>query len=342
MGADYYKILGVGRDASATAIKKAYHQMALKYHPDKNADNREAAEKKFKQVSEAYDVLSDEKKRKIYDKFGEEGLKNGIPEEAAKGMGNEFYRFSKSGGRGGTTFYSFSTNDAFDVFSKLFGSRDPYGGDAFGGGGPGFSRVFGGTGGFGDAFGTPQTSPSGDAPVMEFAFECTLEEIFNGCTKKFKVTRTLPGIGGRTVVNAKEFQVQVLPGYKKGTKICFDREGGIVEGYPPNELADLVFVLDEKEHPRFKRTGADLFLVAHISLKDALLGTNLSIKGIDGKDTTILLDGVSKNGRKIRVEGAGMPDRKTKGRGDLYIVVEVRMPERITDADKRLIQQCSF
>lgn len=342
MGVDYYKVLGVGRDASASAIKKAYHQMALKYHPDKNADNREAAEQKFKQVSEAYDVLSDENKRKIYDKFGEEGLKGGIPEEAARGMGGDFQRFARSGGRGGTTFYSFSTNDAFDVFSKMFGSKDPYGGDMFGGGGPGFSRLFGGTRGFGDAFGTPQTSPPGDAPAMEFAFACTLEEIFHGCTKKFKVTRNLPGTRGSSTSNTKEFEVQVLPGYKKGTKIRFDREGGIVEGYPPNELADLVFVLDEKEHPRFKRNGADLFLTAHISLKQALLGTKLNIKGIDGKEFTVELNGVSKNGRKLRVGGSGMPDRKTKGRGDLYVVVEVQMPKTITDADKKLLQQCSF
>lgn len=336
MGVDYYKVLGVPRDASASAIKKAYHQLALKYHPDKNTDNREAAEQKFKQVSEAYDVLSDEKKKKIYDKFGEEGLKNGIPEEAASGMGAGFQGFQRGGGRGGAT-YTFSNADAFDIFSKMFGSRDPYGGDMFGGGGPGFTRMFGGTSAFGDGFGTPQTSPDGEAPSTEYAFACTLEEIFHGCTKKFKVTRRMPN--GESV---KEFEVNVQPGYKKGTKIRFDREGGMVDGYPPNVLADLVFTLDEKPHPRFNRNGADLLTTVHIPLKAALLGTEVKVKDIEGKEVTVPLKGVTKNGRKLRVSGVGMPDRKTKGRGDLYITIEVDMPDKLSDADRKRIQECSF
>lgn len=338
MGIDYYKVLGVGRDASPSAIKKAYHQLALKYHPDKNADNREAAEQKFKQVSEAYDVLSDEKKKKIYDQFGEEGLKGGMAEEGfsaaggAPGGGN----FKGFGGRGGT--YTFTNNDAFDIFSKMFGSTDPYGGDMFGGGGPGFTRMFHTSSrGFGDGFGTPQQSPPAEAPSMEFAFACTLEEIFNGCTKKFKVTRKMPNGS-----SAKEFEVNVLPGYKKGTKIRFDREGGMVDGYPPNVLADLVFILDEKDHPRFKRNGADLTATVHIPLKAALLGTEVTVKGIDGKEIGVPLKGVSKNGRKLRVAGGGMPDRKTKGRGDLYIVIEVDMPEKLSDADRKHVEQCTF
>lgn len=341
MGADYYKVLGVARDASPTAIKKAYHQMALKYHPDKNTSNREVAEKMFKQVSEAYDVLSDESKRKIYDKFGEEGLKNGIPDDAAKSMGSNFQHFSKGGRNGGTTFYTFGNSDAYNVFSKVFGSKDPFGGDPFGGGGPGFTRLFGGSRGFEDPFGTPQTSPRGEVPAIEFAFACSLEDIFHGCKKKFKVTRSLPGAGGKCVSNDKEFEVQVLPGYKKGTKIRFDREGGIVEGYPPNELADLVFVLDEAPS-RFKRSGADLTLDLRISLKEALLGTQLHLKGIDGKEFSIPLKGVSKSGRKLRVEGCGMPNRKTNHRGDLFVIIEVTFPEVVSESDKKLIQQCSF
>eukprot|EP00796_Vickermania_ingenoplastis_P006688 gene6688-4786_t len=333
MGVDYYKILGVPRDASASAIKKAYHQLALKYHPDKNTDNREEAERKFKQVSEAYDVLSDEKKKKIYDQFGEEGLKGGMAEDGPGGSGGAGFK-GFPGGRGGT--YTFTNSDAFNIFSKMFGSSDPYGGDMFGGGGPGFTRMFH-TSGFGDGFGTPQQSPPGEAPSMEFAFQCTLEEIFTGCTKKFKVTRNMPSGS-----SAKEFEVNVLPGYKKGTKIRFDREGGMVDGYPPNALADLVFVLDEKDHPRFKRNGADLTTTVHIPLKQALLGTDISVKGIDGKDLTIPLKGVSKNGRKLRVAGSGMPDRKTKGRGDLYVVIEVDMPERISEADRKHVEQCTF
>lgn len=329
MGVDYYKVLGVPRNADASTIKKAYHKLALHYHPDKNSDNREEAEKKFKLIGEAYDVLSDEKKKSIYDAYGEEGLKNGIPESSGAGSG-----FSQRGGS-----YTFSTNDAFKVFTQMFGSNDLYGGDLFGGGGPGFTRVFRSSRGFGfdDDFGTPQNSPPADVPPVEFAFACTLEEIFAGCTKKFKVTRTMPQ--GKSV---KEFEVKVLPGYKKGTKIRFEREGGVVDGYPPNIIADMVFMLDEKEHPRFKRNGADLTTNVSVPLKEALLGTSVTVKGIDGKDIPIQLSGVSKNGRKIKVSGAGMPDRKTNGRGDLFVVVQVVMPTNLSAADRDRIKACSF
>lgn len=332
MGTDYYKVLGVPRGADASTIKKAYHQLALKYHPDKNPDNKEEAAQKFKLVSESYDVLSDEKKRKIFDKYGEEGLKNGVPEDSG------FSGFPQRGGGGGgkQTHYSFSNSDAFDVFSQMFGSFDPYGGDKFGGGGPGFTRMFdmGGGGGFGDRFGTPQASPSGEAPSVKYSFECSLEEIYTGCTKKFKVTAN--------GCKPKEFEVKVLPGYKKGTKIRFEREGGTVDGYPPNVLADLVFMLDEKDHPRFKRHGADLSCVVHIPLKDALLGTTVTVEGIDHKSLSIPLNGISKSGRKMRVSGEGLPDRKLNKRGDLYVEVCVDFPAQLSEKDKALIEQCTL
>lgn len=345
MGVDYYKVLGVSRSAKPNEIKKAYHQLALKYHPDKNTDNREEAERKFKEVSEAYDVLSDEKKKKVYDTYGEEGLKGGMPEDAGQGMGGAGMHFSgmpggmPGGARGAT--YNFSNADAFNVFSQFFGSSDPFaGGEAFGGGGAGLHRVFrgfGGPEGFATGFGTPQSSPTHDVPPMEYTFACTLEEIYTGCTKKFSVSRNMP-----SGPEKKTFEVKVLPGYKKGTKIRFEREGGRVEGYPPNVLADMVFILDERPHPRFERRGADLYTNLHINLKQALLGSTVSVKCIDGKVVSLPLTGVSKNGRKLRVSGSGMPDRKTNRNGDLYVTIAVDMPESLTEDTKRLIEQCTF
>ncbi|KAK7201619.1 chaperone protein DNAj [Novymonas esmeraldas] len=351
MGVDYYKVLGVSRSAKPNEIKKAYHQLALRYHPDKNTDNREEAERKFKEVSEAYDVLSDEKKKKIYDVYGEEGLKGGVPEDGGAGMG-----MGRGGGGAGMNFggmpggmpggargasYQFSNTDAFNVFSQFFGSSDPFaGGDAFGGGGPGLHRVFrgyGGPEGFASGFGTPQSSPTYEVPPVEFTFACTLEEVYTGCVKKFNVSRNMP-----SGPEKKLFEVKVLPGYKKGTKIRFEREGGRVEGYPPNVLADMVFILDERPHPRFERRNADLYATLHINLKQALLGSTVAIKGIDGTNISLPLTGVSKNGRKLRVSGSGMPDRKTKRNGDLYATVAVDMPESLTEETKRLIEQCTF
>lgn len=338
MGIDYYKVLGVGKKATATEIKKAYHQLALKFHPDKCTGNREEAERRFKEVSEAYDVLSDENKRKIYDTYGEEGLKGGIPAGGeAGGAGGAGFHGAFPGGMK----YSFSNGDAFNIFRSFFGSSDPFaGGDEFGGGGPGLHRVFrgfGGPQGFTTGFGSPEMSPMQEVPPLEYTFACTLEEIHTGCTKKFKVSRQMP-----TGPNEKVFEVKVLPGYKKGTKIRFEQEGGIVQGYPPNVMADLVFVLDEKPHPRFVRNGADIRTEVHINLKQALLGTNLTVRSLDGTDTSIPLTGVSKNGRQLRVSGKGLPDRKTGRNGDMYVTIAIDMPTSLNNETKRLIEKCQF
>ena len=249
MGIDYYKVLGLDRSATPNQIKKAYHKLALQYHPDKNQTNREEAEKKFKAVSEAYDVLSDEKKKKIYDQYGEEGLKMERDTGNAPGGGPGMNFGGMPGG------YTFKTDDATRIFQQFFGSSDPFSGGATsfsaGGGDPGsgihrFFRGFGGGMDFGDS---PQMSPDREVPPVEYTFACTLEEIANGCTKKFKVSRLMPG----NTEEKKEFEVKVEPGYKKGTKIRFEGDGGIRQGYPPNVCADMVFILDEKPHPRFER-----------------------------------------------------------------------------------------
>lgn len=245
------------------------------------------------------------------------------------------------GGRGGT--YTFSSGDAFNIFENFFGSSDPFaGGDRFGGGGPGLHRVFRGFGGpqgfTSSGFGTPQASPVSEVPPIEYTFACTLEEIYQGCVKKFSVARRMPS----GAEDKKTFEVQVLPGYKKGTKIRFEREGGSVEGYPSNVLADMVFVLDEKPHPRFERVGADLHTTVHINLKQALLGTTVTVIGIDGKSISIPLTGVSKNNRKLRVSDEGMLDRKTKKRGCLYVKIEVDMPESLSEETKKLVEKCTF
>lgn len=345
MGIDYYKVLGVSRDASPTDIKKAYHQNALKYHPDKNPDNREEAEAKFKQASEAYDVLSDEKKKKIYDQYGEEGLKGGMGEGGAPGGGGMGGMGGMGGGGmpGGGMHYQFSNDDASRIFAQFFGSSDPFGGDGSqfgGGGGPGLHRIFrgfGGPRGFASGFGSPEESPASEVPPLEYTFACTLEEIASGCVKKFNVERT---IGGRA--EKKLFEVKVEPGYKKGTKVRFQSEGGSVQGYPPNMHADLVFILDEKPHARFQRNGADLKTKVQINLKQALLGATLSVNGIDGKAISLPLSGISNNGRTMRVRGEGLTDRKAGKRGDLLVEIGVQMPTSLDEATKKLIAQCNF
>lgn len=334
MGVDYYKILGLERNATPTEIKKAYHQLALKYHPDKNPNNRDEAEKKFKQVSEAYDVLSDEKKKAVYDQFGEEGLKRERDTGSASGFGG-----------GGGPGYSFNQADATRIFQQFFGSADPFSGGAAafgsGGGGPGFHRFFQGFGsnGFGSFSGfadSPETSPGGEIPPVEYTFACTLEEIATGCTKKFNVARKLPG--GKE--DTKQFEVKVEPGYKKGTKIRFEGEGGVRQGYPQNQQADMVFIMDEKPHPRFERNDADLKYKVKLSLKEALLGTTVNVTTLDGRVLPVPINGTSSVGRKLRLAGEGLYNRKTKEKGYLYVEVSsIELPQTLTPAQKRAIEE---
>jgi len=353
MGLDYYKVLGLKKGASPTDVKKAYHQLALKYHPDKNPNNKEEAEKKFKEVSEAYDVLSDEKKRQVYDQFGEEGLKGSMGGEgpgAAGGMPPGFHAFTPNGAGGGGA-YKFDMGDATRIFSTFFGGGDPFSsGDPFGGGGPGLHRMFrgfgggrgmtmnmGGMDGFAGDDDDMSQQASGGPPPMEFTFACSLEELATGCVKKFNVTRTM--LDGRE--NKKLFEINVEPGWKKGTKIRFERDGGVVSGHH-GQLADLVFILDEKPHPRFVRAGADLRYKATIGLRDALLGTTLSVPTLDGRTLSVPLQGPSSSGRLVRVGGEGLLDRKSKTKGSLIVEVDVRFPTKLTDDQRRLVEQCQF
>jgi len=349
VGKNYYEILGVPRDASLSQIKKAYHMLALKYHPDKNPDNRDDAENKFKEVSEAYDVLSDEKKKAVYDRFGEAGLKGGAP--GGGGMGRDPDDDGSAGmggfpGMGGFSSGGFTNADAARVFSSFFGSNDPFsgGGMQWGSaqGGAGLHSIFenfgmgrGGGFSFGD-MGGGRTSPGAShaPPPVEFGYACTLEEICNGTTKKFKVTRDLPN-GGK---DPKTFEIEVKPGYKAGTKISFEREGGYVAGY--NQNADLIFVLEEKPHPHFRRDGADLHYKHSIELRDALLGTVINAPTLSGKTVPVTLNGVTQTGKKFRIRGEGMPDRKNNGaRGDLYVEVVVKLPAKLTDEQRQLVER---
>jgi DnaJ family protein B protein 4 len=366
MGKDYYAILGVARDASATQIKKAYHMLALKYHPDKNPNNRDEAEAKFKDVSEAYDVLSDEKKKQVYDRFGEEGLKGGMPEGGGGGFpggAGGFPGFSGGGGGGGghPGQYQFSGEDASRIFSQFFGSSDPFsgGGASFGSaeGGPGLHSFFanfgggddggggGGFGPFGGMFGRGghghgrhrEESPPAhkQPPAVEFTYAVSLEELLKGTTKKYAVTRKTRN-GGE---DKKTFEIDVKPGYKAGTKVTYPGDGGYIHGYHGN--ADLQFLLEEKPHPKFTRDNANLKYVANVGIREALLGGSIQVPKLEGGTVEVSLGGMPcSSGKKITVSGLGLPDRKRNGqRGDLIVEIQVKMPTSLTDKQKELIAQ---
>lgn len=305
MGKDYYSILGVSRDATPQQLKSAYRKLAMKWHPDKNPDNQAEAQAKFQEVSEAYDVLSDPKKKQIYDQFGEDGL---------KGAGSGF----PGGG------YSFNAGNAEEIFRNLFGGDGDIFSNIFGsgmsGGMPGFSFNFGG--------GRPQR-PRKTEPMV-IPLNCSLEELFTGTTKKLRVTRNIKGYD-----NAKVFEINVRPGWKEGTKITYDNEGN---QNPGTEQGDLVFEIREKPHAVFKREKDNLIIERTISLKKALTGFRFEQVSIDGKTINLDIREVIAPGAQRLISGFGMPKRGGS-RGDLIVRFKVEFPRTLSEDSKILLQR---
>ncbi|CAL2033092.1 hypothetical protein CAEBREN_24528 [Caenorhabditis brenneri] len=329
MGKDYYKALGISKGASDDEIKKAYRKMALKYHPDKNKEP--GAENKFKEIAEAYDVLSDEKKKKIYDQFGEEGLKDGP---------------SGPGGGGGGMHYEFR-GDPMNIFSSFFGGSDPFGAggpgmfDLGGGaGGPGMFFMNQGGGGMDDGmFGMHGGRRGGHArqdPAVMHDLAVSLEDVLKGTTKKMKITRKVMTDNAQRLED-KVLTVTIKPGWKSGTKITFPKEG---DQHPNRTPADIVFVIKDKPHSKFKREGSDIKRVEKISLKQALVGVDLMIPTLDGVDHRLTLTEVIKPGTTRRLTGRGLPNPKSPShRGDLIVEFEVEFPSQLTPTQKDVIMR---
>jgi DnaJ-class molecular chaperone len=309
MGKDYYAILGVPRDANAEQLKKAYRKMAMRWHPDKNPDNQAEAQAKFQEISEAYDVLNDPQKRKIYDQFGEDGLKAG----GGSGMG------------GG---YTFSQGNAEEIFRTFFGGDSPFG-DIFGGMGMGMGGRSGGMPGFRFSFGgDPPPSRAPDPLVINIP--CTLEQLYTGLKKKMKITRQR---GNRQEENV--ITLDIRPGWKDGTKVTYEGEGDHLSGRPPQ---DVIFIIKEKKHPIFTRERNDLVVEKTISLRQALTGFEMKQTGIDGKEKVLVVNDVVAPGTERRISGQGMP-AKGGGRGDLVFRFKVKFPYSVSKEQKELLQR---
>lgn len=279
MGKDYYKTLGLQKGASDDDIKKAYRKLALKYHPDKN--KTPGAEEKFKEVAEAYEILSDKKKRGIYDKHGEEGLKEGRGGEPGGGSQNFSYMFH--GDPHATFAQFFGSASPFQAFFDMgtrgnsvfgFGNEDMDVDDPFGIG-LGSTRPGGPGGAFRSHSFNFHNSPSRNKdklqdPPIEHDLYVSLEDITKGCTKKMKISRKVLQADGTTKKEDKVLTINVKPGWKAGTKITFQREGDQGRNKIP---ADIVFIIRDKPHPHFKREGSDIRYSAKISLKDVSIFT---------------------------------------------------------------------
>ncbi|GAB4833988.1 hypothetical protein Ancab_032240 [Ancistrocladus abbreviatus] len=347
MGVDYYKTLQVDKNAKDDDLKKAYRKLAMKWHPDKNPNNKKEAEAKFKQISEAYDVLSDPRKRAVYDQYGEEGLKGQFPPPpGSAAAAGGFPGFSDGSGY---TSFRFNPRSADDIFSEFFGFSSPFGmgiGDmgaraggpsaAFGRGGMFgediFSQLRAGAGGGGEGSTVPRK-----AAAIERTLHCSLEDLYRGTTKKMKISRDVIDTSGRPTTVEEILTIEIKPGWKKGTKITYLEKGNEQRGVIP---PDVVFIVDEKPHSVFKRDGNDLIVTQKISLVEALTGYTAQITTLDGRNLTIPINSVIGPSYEEVVKGEGMPiPKEPSRRGNLRIKFNIKFPSRLTSDQKTGIRR---
>lgn len=300
MGVDYYNILKVSRSATDEDLKRAYKRLAMVWHPDKNPRNKKEAEARFKQICEAYDVLSDPQKRQIYDQFGEEALKSGVSQPQAYG-------------------FRYNSRNPDEIFNEVCGGG-------------------GGTSPFhpGESFYRADGPPRKAAPV-ENKLPCSLEELFSGSKRKMRISRNVLDPSGKTKTVEEILTIDIKPGWKKGTKITFPEKGHEQPNIIPS---DLIFVIEEKPHGIYKRDGNDLVVNRRISLVDALAGTTISLPTLDGRTLTIPVTDVIKPGYEMVVPREGMPIVKEPGnKGNLRIKFDVKFPSRLTAEQKSSLRQ---
>ena len=360
---DYYEVLGVGKNANADEIKKAYRKAAIKYHPDKNPGDKEA-EEKFKEAAEAYDVLSNPDKRARYDQFGHAGM------GGAAGAGGGFGGFSGGG---------FSMEDIFSQFGDIFGGH--------------FSGGFSGFSGSGRGQRSQRVNKGSDLRVR---VKLTLAEIAKGTTKKLKISKlvacdkcggsgakdsnaysTCPtcngsgyvtrventffgrmqtqGVcptcggtgkvitskcdkcGGEGVVRGEEVvEIRIPAGVGEGMVLTVAGKGNAARQGGVN--GDLLVVIDEERNPELVRNGNDLIHNLNITVPTALLGGSVEIPTVDGR-VKIKIDPGTHAGKVLRLRGKGLPDVNGYGTGDLLVVVDITVPAKLSAEEKRLVEQ---
>lgn len=355
---DYYEVLGVAKNATEAEIKKAYRQMALKYHPDKNPGDKEA-EEKFKEAAEAYEVLSNPEKKGRYDQFGHSGMGGGGGFGGGQGMNMD------------------------DIFSQF--------GDIFGGGNP-FESFFGGGGG-----GRGGRRSVNRGSNLRIKVKLTFEEIAKGAEKKIKVNKlvgcqTCGGSGAqagqssfsscsmckgsgqvRRVTNSFLGQMQTITtcpqchgegqtitskcksctgsGVQQGEEvISINIPAGVAEGMQLNVSGkgnaaerggipgDLLIVVEEVPHPSLQRDGDHLIYDLYISFVDATLGTSVEVPTLDGK-AKIKIDAGTQGGKVLRLKGKGMPALNAYSRGDLLVNINVWTPQQLTSDEKKALEK---
>lgn len=343
---DLYAVLGVTKTASADELKKAYRKLARKYHPDLNPGNKQA-EEKFKEISFAHDVLTDPKKRKLYDEFGAEGLQAGFEPERAREYrrwaesGHGFSFRPEAGGSEGFDFSGFeqprgrrrraeSERSFSDIFSELFGA------------------------GAAGAGGATEPGAAQRGQDLEHPIEVDFLDAIRGTRTGVTIRRPAPcpqcGGTGRhnlractrcsgtgSVEEREKLTVKIPPGVGDGARVRVKGKGGVGRGGPPG---DLYFVVKTRPHPHLKREGKDLVMEVPITVGEAMHGATIEVPTPDGRVQVKVPKG-SQSGQRLRLRGRGVPDPKGGTPGDLYIRPMVQVPkngasERLKDAVEAL------
>ena len=311
---DYYSILGVGKQATQEEIKKVFRKLARKYHPDVNPGDAAATEK-FKEISEAYEVLSDPEKRRKYDEFGSQWQ-----QYAQSGGRPEDFNWSQwQAGPGATSSYRTVTPEEF---AEIFGGQGHF--SSF------FETLFGGAA-------RPHPGAEYAAPEfhyrprprrgrdVEYNLAVTLDEAFHGGS------RILEWETGRKI------EAKIPPGVKSGSRLKLKGQGE--PGRDGGEAGDLFLNIEIQPNDRFQRDGDNLRLQLPVDLFTLLLGDKVNVAALD-RSVKLDIPPQTANGRVFRLKGLGMPHLKDpEKRGDLYVTVTAVLPEHLTDQEKELIKQ---
>jgi molecular chaperone DnaJ len=345
---DFYEVLGVTKAASLEEIKSAYRKAALKWHPDRNPENKQEAEGRFRECTEAYSVLSDQEKRQIYDTYGHAGLSNAS---------------------GGVDFNGTIFQDFHDIFGDFFGFEDLFGA----GGRRGRTRAQRGSDLRYDMTLTFEEAATGVStkiklPKQELCGACrgtgakagTGASVCQACGGRgqmeyqqgfFRITRTCPACQGTGQVikerctecrgqgrleREKTIELRVPAGVDSGTRLRVPGEGEA--GANGGPAGDLYVVLEVKEHAFFERRGADLYCTIPVSIAQAALGTELTVPGLNGEERLKIPEG-TQGGAVFRIKGRGLPDPRGGGRGDLYYHVRVVTPSKLTREQRKIMEQ---
>ena len=320
---DYYEILGVSRGASPEELKKAYRELALKSHPDRVApEKKKEAEEKFKEISEAYAVLTDPQKRALYDQYGHSGVDQKFRQEDIF-RGTDF-RSVFEGGEGGFSGSIFETLFG-DLGFDLFGTR-------------GRKRRHGSNG-------------TGRGRDLEAPLEVTLEEAYRGTEKSLTIPRDDPcgtcggtgevdnGVcptcsGSGRVHSTRTLSVTVPAGVKNGSRLRMKNEGES----SGRDRGDLYLVVHVLPHPTFQREGRDVVTQVVATLPQAMLGAELSVPTLEGS-VMMRIPAGTQSGTTFRLRGKGMPDLRGKGVGDELVKVSVEIPRTLSSRQKELVEE---